>query len=314
MLNLYIAAMVLCLTILSGCDVIGRPSNELDFTVRNLTNLARDNATTITVITSTDEIEDFKGLNPTQRLRIAMAFERYEYEFFNNNYLVIFSTTEGGGGFHFIVDSVQKNGDITMTRIPPGGATTMSLEFHSIVIELSNHHMPVQFSVTVFCQNLSDFIGNTEDRFNFASRYIRDYHYTLSARRGPVITVITSTNELEEFLDMVLEDEEFGGRRVDEQSKRFIEEFQMYDDTFFRNSYLLIITHAGFASSTPKVEGVYRNGFILLTPTVPSGSSHRDLARFHAIIELSNDDKPEDRLRSVFRNTYVWQRDMDTAP
>ena len=166
MSKFFATAILFCLTMLSGCGF--GTSEELDFNSRYIFDLRHDRrGESLTIVTSTTELGYFKdfrlrhyifgGQINNRGQEFIEEFEMYDEEFFLNYSLVIFSITEPGTSFHHSIESVQKNGDITIIRNTPS-MTQSILVYHTIVIELSNNDIPEQFNINLVSIGVSQYI------------------------------------------------------------------------------------------------------------------------------------------------------------
>jgi len=78
-----------------------------------------------------------------------IAIERYDDNYFADNFLVIVGLTEGSGSIRHRVDRIDENGDIHISRWLPGGVGTADIASWSILIELENSWKDKQFRAIV---------------------------------------------------------------------------------------------------------------------------------------------------------------------
>jgi len=95
-----------------------------------------------TVVTSMSE------LNPYFRTNRTNAIEKYNDNFFADNFLVIVSLIETSGSIRHEVKSVSANGDILINRLVPGIGTA-DMAAWSIIIELNKSFTTRQFKVSL---------------------------------------------------------------------------------------------------------------------------------------------------------------------
>ena len=110
----------------------------------------------ITIVSSTNEIEEYYEKHRKRiwdetgklvpDLNFLNAIEKYNDNFFSDNFLVIIGITEGSGSIGHRVVRVYENGDILIKRLLPE-AGTADMASWSIIIELKNDLKDRQFNL-----------------------------------------------------------------------------------------------------------------------------------------------------------------------
>jgi len=116
--------------------------------------------------------------------------------------------------------------------------------------------------------------------------WIQDFDY-------PVVTVITSKNELDEYYDDYRDKYNFDRSAEGYSPISFNDAIENYSEEFFENNFIVIVLLSEYSGSIRhEVESVDSNGEIMIIRKVPEiGTS--DMAQWTIIIELNNDYKAE---------------------
>jgi len=133
-------------------------------------------------------------------------------------------------------------------------------------------------------------LTNTQPRINV--QYVRVTWYS-SGERYPVVTVISSRNELERYR---------GNKRVQLYAAaqfhsglapELASAFANYTDDFFANNFLvMILLEENSGSITHNVEKIDNNGNIFISRFIPEMGT-ADMAKWYILIELENKFKRE---------------------
>ena len=116
----------------------------------------------------------------------------------------------------------------------------------------------------------------------------------------PIITVISSKNELEQYYDNYKDKYYLGqnfNRSIDIDDEYFVPEFieaiEVYSDNFFADNFLIIVLlEEGSGSIRHKVKTVDENGHIVIKRLIPEIGT-ADMAQWHIIIQCNNNIKAE---------------------
>ncbi|MCL2008856.1 MAG: hypothetical protein FWG77_12315 [Treponema sp.] len=119
----------------------------------------------------------------------------------------------------------------------------------------------------------------------------------------PVVTVISTRAELEQYSD------DFSGMydflRHDYSPTGFLDAIENYTSSYFSDKFLvLILLEETSGSYRHRVDGVSDSGEIKITRLMSAGAVTADMAQWHIIIELYNDDKAEE-YDVVFLNGWL---------
>jgi hypothetical protein len=206
--------------------------------------------------------------------------EKYNDDYFANNYLVIVGLVEMSGSITHKVESVSENGDIVISWFSPE-IQTDDIERWNIIIELSNDVKVEEFKV----------VGAVPAK---PSSIDFNVHY---ARRGnssvepSLVTVISSKDELNQYFGydksvFLLWAEQKGNAMPYSGDER-------YSDDFFANNYLAVIKRVEPSGSIMhRVESIDKYGEIVISRLLPKYGT-MDIATWSIVIELSNDVKIE---------------------
>jgi len=113
--------------------------------------------TTITVISSKNEIEEYYGKRKTKiwdkqgevwyEREGYNTIEKYSDDYFADNFLVIVELWEPSGSIRHRVERIDKNGDIVINRLVPRIYITDDMGDWGIIIELNNNFKVEQFQI-----------------------------------------------------------------------------------------------------------------------------------------------------------------------
>lgn len=132
--------------------------------------------------------------------------------------------------------------------------------------------------------------GNVKD-VTFNAEYIRT-DGSISDAGEPVIKKITSLKELNDYYTENKENYNFTDNS--ELSSSFTTEIDKYDEEYFKNSFLLVVLVQEEGSDIyHKVKSVNENGKIVIERNLTNHDA-TDIATWHILIELSNDNKDID--------------------
>ena len=127
-------------------------------------------------------------------------------------------------------------------------------------------------------------------------QYVRTDEIQIVERlKNPIITVISSTNELEQYYE---KNKDFYNLStppdiVSDSTIVFADAIKIYSNEFFENNYLaIVLLEEGSGSIRHKVERIDDNGDIIIDRLLPELRT-ADIAKWHIIIELKNNFKPE---------------------
>ena len=132
-------------------------------------------------------------------------------------------------------------------------------------------------------------------RINFMYQTVHTQQYVggtwTSNIEYPAITVISSRAELEQYHNDYEGLYDFS--RYEHSNNGFMDAIERYSDAFFADSFLvLVLIEETSGSSRHRVESVEDGGDIVITRLLPEMVT-ADMAQWHIIIELDNDDKIE---------------------
>jgi len=134
----------------------------------------------------------------------------------------------------------------------------------------------------------------TEPTNSFEVQYIRSNGY-VGGENYPVVTVITSVKELEEYSAANNSRYDLSSRGITQSDTQagFIEAIEKYSESFFTNSYLVVVLLEEISGSIRhKVDSVNADGDIVINRLQPEIGTD-DMAEWNIIIELENSFMPE---------------------
>ena len=104
----------------------------------------------ITIISSTGELGQFPG-STVMRTNGGYSSQNDQYDdnFFANNFLVIVRHIENSGSIRHVVDTIDEDGNIYITRLVPEIGTA-DMAAWNIVIELDNNFKSEQYRTVIF--------------------------------------------------------------------------------------------------------------------------------------------------------------------
>jgi hypothetical protein len=127
----------------------------------------------------------------------------------------------------------------------------------------------------------------------YKSRIVRiGQYYIPSGRKSPV--VVTDSQELDAYYNINKDKPQFGGYFF--QPPVFKDSISMYDEEFFKDSYIVFIEIANMSSGSIhyKVDGVSENGEISISDNYKEGMIMTDdIANWLVIVELEKSLMPE---------------------
>ena len=118
--------------------------------------------------------------------------------------------------------------------------------------------------------------------------YVKDAVY-------PVVTVISSKDELEQYHEAYKDKYDFSKRLNGyiDSSAGFLDAMENYSDAFFAKSFLVfILVEEGSGSVRHQVDSVEENGGIVISRLLPEMGT-ADMAQWHIIVEFDNSFKQE---------------------
>jgi len=122
-------------------------------------------------------------------------------------------------------------------------------------------------------------------------QYIRtDWRY-IEGAEYPIVTVITSGDELEQYCDTVkgIQDPSSRPPVYSDRTARFLEAVEIYTDEFFENCFLvLVLLQEESGSNRHDVKSIDEDGNIVIRRVAPEIGT-ADMAQWHIIIEFDND-------------------------
>ncbi|MCL2164713.1 MAG: hypothetical protein FWH55_10075 [Oscillospiraceae bacterium] len=136
--------------------------------------------------------------------------------------------------------------------------------------------------------------NNSGKEPDFSVRYIRTNGY-IDGAKYPVINVINSRYELEQYYNQYKDTYDFASQRSGlpdfkeyvNASIGFADAMEGYPDEFFRDNYLVIVMlEEGSGSIRHKVERIDENGNIFTTRLVPEIGT-ADMAEWNILITLN---------------------------
>jgi len=125
-------------------------------------------------------------------------------------------------------------------------------------------------------------------------QYIRTNGY-IDGAKYPVVTVISSKEELEQYYDNYKGTYDFSSKSFvsSDTTIGFIDVIADYSDSFFAENYLvLVLLEEPSGSIRHRVEGIDGNGGITISRLLPEVGT-ADMAEWHIIIELAGSAVPE---------------------
>ena len=133
-----------------------------------------------------------------------------------------------------------------------------------------------------------------ENQGGWDVQFVRTDGYVPGARY-PVVTVITSKDELDHYCDSNIDKYDFSARPGLHKgaARGFCVAVEKYTDEFFTRRFLvLVLLEEGSGSVRHKLEMIERNGLIVISRLMP-GIGTADMAEWHVIIELDISYKRE---------------------
>ena len=147
-------------------------------------------------------------------------------------------------------------------------------------------------------------LSASTNQVGWKAKYIRTDGY-ISGAVYPVVTVISSNDELKQYYEKYSEKYDFSSRSNAYlgTSIGFIDGIEHYSDTFFAESFLvLVLLEEGSGAIRHKVESVEENGDIVISRLLPEMGT-ADMAQWHIIIEL---DKTYYSAPFFVKTLYFW--------
>jgi hypothetical protein len=136
-------------------------------------------------------------------------------------------------------------------------------------------------------------------------QYLRtDYFYNGEYSKPPVITVVSSKNDLQDYYEKHRK-RIYGENGTLLPDNNFLNAIEKYSDTYFSNNFLLIIgLIEGSGSNRHKVEKIEGNGTIVIKRLLPEMGT-ADMAAWSIIIELDRNSKAK-QYSAILIDEYVY--------